>query len=214
MRFFWFVCVTVVLTLSLSACGGKSVHTPDDADLREMVMITSEGLPWPVTLLGDQAKSNEAAASEYSDKEQWLRNYDEWGRTGGHAASLRSEGAGPSTIQTEVEYYTSTESAGSAWSAVRDFVVSDEALQSLRAGGFAGAQIAEVDAEKVGDESTAFGFWFQGEGGTAVTFAVLFRREGVLAMASVEGAEGVATVEDAVAVARQLDARIQDILQR
>jgi hypothetical protein len=217
MRSFWFICMIAVLTLSLSACGGgekKATRAFDDAALREMVMITSEGLPWAISIVNDEAMSNEAAAGEYPNSEQWLSNYEEWGRTGGHSADFSSEGSGISGVQTEVESYSSTGGAESAWSAVHDFVVSGEALQRLRAEGFSDAQIAEVDGEKVGEESAAFRIGVTLEDKTAETFIVLSRREGVLAMASVGGDEGSVAVEDAVAVAKQLDARIQDVLKR
>ncbi len=96
MRSSWFICVIAALALVLSACGGgeKPAHTLDDAELREMVMITSEGLPWAISLVRDQAVSNEAAASEYPDPEQWLRNYEEWGRVSGYEAEFRIDGRG------------------------------------------------------------------------------------------------------------------------
>ena len=216
MRSCWFVCVIAALALSLSACGGgeKSVHTPDDAELREMVMITSEGLPWSVTLRGDDAKSNEVAANEYPDSEQWLENYDEWARTGGHSANFKPGGEGFFVVETKVEHYSSTGGTKSAWSAVRDFMLSEETLQGLLAVGMSDAQIEEVDGEKVGDESAAFRIAMSAGGETLESFVVLFRRGGVVAMATILGAEGAATMEDTVAVAEQLDAHIQDILKR
>jgi len=217
MRSFWFVCVIAVLTLSLSACGGgekKTAHTPDDAEMSEMVMITSEGLPWPVSLISDEAESNEDAANEYPDPENWLKNYEEWGRTGGHSASFQPEGEGVSFVETDVEYYPSIEGAKSAWSADRDFVTSEVTLQRLAAAGITDAKIEEVDADKVGDQSAAFRIFLTAGGEPEETLIVLFRREGVEALASVRGEEGSASVKDAIAVAKQLDARIKDILYR
>jgi len=217
MRSFWFVCVIAVLTLSLYACGGgekKTAHTPDDAGMSEMVMITSEGLPWPISLVGDEAKSNEDAANEYPDPERWLKSYEEWGRTGGHSASFQPEGEGVSVVEAEVEYFPSIGGAKSAWSADRDFMVSEVTLQHLAAAGITDAKIEEVDADKVGDESAAFDVLLTTEAGPQETFIVLFRQEGVVALASVRGGEGSATVKDAIAVAKQLDARIEDILYR
>jgi len=217
MRSFWFVCVIAALALVLCACGGgekKAARTLDDAELREMVVITSEGLPWAISLVKDQAVSNEAAASEYPDQEQWLRNYEEWGRTGGHSAYFQTQGEGLFAVQVEVEYYSSIEGSQNAWSAVHDFVISEGALERLRAAGLSEPQISEVEGEKVGDESAAFRILVTAQSQTSETFVVLFRREGVLALATVGGDQGSATVKDAVAAARQLDARIQDILKR
>ena len=129
MRSFWFVCVIAALALSLSACGGgekKAARTFDDAELREMVMMTSEGLPWAISLVRDQAVSNEAAASEYPDQEQWLRNYEEWGRVSGYEAEFRSkdEGTPPVGLGVQLEYYSSAGGAESAWAAFREFILS------------------------------------------------------------------------------------------
>ncbi len=215
MRFFWFVCVTAVLTLSLSACGGNGADTLDDADLREMVMITSEGLPWPVSLAGDKAISNEEAASEYPDPEQWLKNYDEWGRVGDHYAEFRSEGVTPPVgLSIDVECYSSAVGAGSAWAAIRDLVLSDEMVQSLGERGMSEAAILEVDAEGVGDESVTILMATLSGDVQGGTYVILFHREGIVGSVTVTAVAGVISVENAVAVAKQVDARIQDVLNR
>lgn len=216
MRFFWFVCVAAVLTLSLSACGGNAANTIDDADLREMVILTSEGLPWPISLAEDKAISNEEAASDFPDPEQWRRNYEEWGREGDHYAEFRSEaGITPQVgISVDVEYYSSAAGAVSAWAAIRDLVLSDEMVQSLKDKGMAEAATIEVDAEKVGDESVAvFMATISGnvQGGT---YVILFHRDGIVGSVTVTAIAGAISVEDSVAVASQLDARVQDVLNR
>jgi hypothetical protein len=214
MRFFWFFCVTAALTLTLSACGGGG-HKLADADLRDMVMITSEGLPWPVSLSSDKAMSKEEAASEFPDPEQWRKNYDEWGRLGDHYAEYRSQGVTPPVgISVDAEYYSSATGAGSAWAAIRDLTLSDEMVQSLKDKGMTEAAISEVNAESVGDESAAI---FMGtisgnvEGGT---YVILFHRDGIVGSVTVSAVAGAISVEDAVAVAKELDARIQDVLNR
>ena len=215
MRFFWFVCVIAALMLTLSACGGNAAHTLDDADLREMVMITSEGLPWSVSLAGDKAMSNEEAASEFPDPEQWLKNYDEWGRVGDHYAEFRSEGVTPPVgLAIDVAYYGSAAGAGSAWAAIRDLVLSDEMVQSLGNRGMAEAVILEVDAEGVGDESVAILMATVSGDVQGGTYVILFHRDGVVGSVTVTAVAGAISVEDAVAVAKQLDARVQDILNR
>jgi hypothetical protein len=217
MRFFRFFCVTaaLTLTLTLSACGGGGAHKLDDADLRDMVMITSEGLPWPVSLATDKAMSNEEAASQFPDPQQWLKNYDEWGRVGDHYAEFRSQGVTPPVgISVDAEYYSSATGAGSAWAAIRDLTLSDEMAQSLKDKGMTEAAISEVGAESVGDESAAI---FMGtisgnvEGGT---YVILFHRDGIVGSVTVSAVAGAISVEDAVAVAKELDARIQDVLNR
>jgi hypothetical protein len=218
MRSSWLFCLVAALALSLSACGGgeKSVHTPDDAELREMVMVTSEGLPWAISLVKDQAVSNEAAASEYPDKEQWLRNYEEWGRVSGYEAEFRStaEVTFAVGLGVELEYYASAGGAESAWAAAREFILSEEMLQVLKGMGAAEAAVRAVDAEEVGDESVALLMTADAKGVKGETFVILFRRGGVVASAAVSAAAGDVRVDDAVAVAEQLEARIQDILKR
>jgi len=218
MRSFWFVCVIAALALVMSACGGeeKPARTLDYAELREMVMMTSEGLPWEISPVKDQAVSNEAAASEYPDQEQWLRNYEEWGRVSGYEAEFRStaEVTFAVGLGVELEYYASAGGAESAWAASREFILSEEMLQVLKDMGAAEAAVREVDAEEVGDESVALLMATDGGGVKGETFVILFRRGGVVASAAVSAAAGDIRVDDAVAVAEQVDARIQDILKR
>jgi hypothetical protein len=216
MRSLWSVCV--IAALALSACGGgeKAAHTPDDAELREMVTITSEGLPWAMSLVKDQAVSNEAAASEYPDQEQWLSKYEEWGRVSGYEAEFRSTAEVKLAVGlgVEVEYYASAGGAESAWAAAREFVLSDEMLQVLKGMGAEEAAVREVEAEEVGDESVALLMTTAARGVKGETFVILFRRGGVVASAAVSAAAGDVRVDDAVAVAEQVDARIQDVLKR
>jgi hypothetical protein len=219
MKSFWIVGLAFALALVLSACGGgdkKETPVLDDAALKEMVMITSEGLPWEITSLGDAARSNEESASQYPDSEQWLKDYEEWGRTGGHYAEFQvGDSAAPSLgLQTEVEGYSSADGAGSAWSAVREFILSEDMQDTLKDAGVTEAAIEEVSAEKVGEESVALRMAVDSQGVTGESFVILFRRGGILALAIVGGGEGSATVADAVAVAKQLDTRIQDVLKR
>ena len=206
------------LALVLSACGAeeKPARTLDDAELREMVMMTSEGLPWAISLVRDQAVSNEAAANDFSDPQRWLSNYEEWGRVSGYEAEFRSkdEGTPPVGLGVQLEYYSSAGGAESAWAASREFILSEEMLQVLKDMGAAEAAVREVDAEEVGDESVALLMTTDAEGVKGETFVILFRRSGVVASAAVSAAAGDVRVDDAVAVAEQLDARIQDVLKR
>ena len=220
MKSFWVAGLAFALALVLSACGGgdEKEETPsqDDTALQDMLMVKLEGLPWAITPLGDAARSNEEAASQYPDSEQWLKDYEEWGRTGGHYAQLQlgDSGAPSLGLQIEVEKYESTDGAKSAWSAVREFILSEEMQSILKDAGATEATIEEVSAEKVGDESVALRMAIDNQGVMSENFVVLFRRDGVLASAVVGGDEGSATVADAVAVAKQLDTRIQDVLKR
>jgi len=218
MRSCWFVCVIAALALVMSACGGeeKPSRPPDDAELREMVMMTSEGLPWAISLVRDQAVSNEAAAENKPEPERWLGNYEEWGRVSGYQAEFRSkdEGTPPVGLSVQLEYYSSAGGAESAWAASREFILSEETLQVLKDMGAAEAAIREVDAEEVGDESVALLMTADASVWGGETFMVLFRRGGVLAEALVTAAAGDIRVDDAVAAAEQVDARIQDVLNR
>jgi hypothetical protein len=128
MRLPWFICLVAALALVMSACGGeeKPSRPPDDAEMREMVMITSEGLPWAISLVSDQAVSNAAAVSQFSDPERWLGNYEEWGRVSGYEAEFRStaEVTFAVGLGVELEYYASAGGAESAWAASREFILS------------------------------------------------------------------------------------------
>jgi hypothetical protein len=219
MKSFWFAGLAFALALVLSACGGgdkKETAELDDAALQDMLMVKLEGLPWAITPLGDAARPNEEAAGQYPDSEQWLKDYEEWGRTGGHYAQLQlgDSGAPSLGLQIEVENYKSADGAKSAWSAVREFILSEEMQGILKDAGATEAAIEEVSAEKVGEESVALRMAIDDLGVTNESFVVLFHRGGVLASAVIGGDEGSATVADAVAVAKQLDTRIQDVLER
>jgi hypothetical protein len=208
MRLLWGVFLITGLVLSLVACGGgkkETARTLDDAGLRDMVMITSEGLPWDVTLANDEAVSNEVAASQYPDQQQWVSNYEEWGRTGGHFASFIASN-GEVSVTVEVESYGSQDGAEKAWVAVRQFVLSQ--AQS----GEGVPPVEEASAKKIGDESVALYFGVSTEGSESYT--ILFRRGEVVALAGTGAGEGAVSVGDVEALAQQLDTRIQDILKR
>jgi hypothetical protein len=179
-------------------------------------MMTSEGLPWAISPVRDQAVSNEAAANDFSDPQRWLGNYEEWGRVSGYEAEFRSkdEGTPPVGLGVQLEYYSSAGGAESAWAASREFILSEEMLQVLKDMGAAEAAVREVDAEEVGDESVALLMTTDSGGMKGETFVILFRRGGVVASAAVSAAAGDVRVDDAVAAAEQLDARIQDVLKR
>ena len=179
-------------------------------------MMTSEGLPWAISLVSDQAVSNEAAAEKRVEPERWLDNYEEWGRVSGYQAEFRSkdDGTPPVGLSVQLEYYSSAGGAESAWAASRELLLSEETLQVLKDMGAAEAAVHEVDAEEVGDESVALLMTTDSGGMKGETFVILFRRGGVVASAAVSAAAGDVRVDDAVAVAEQLEARIQDILKR
>ena len=202
------------LSALLPGCGGgeKAVPALSDAELREMVMITSEGLPWTITPAGDEAQSNEQAATAFPNQEQWLDNYQKWGRSGGHAATFSTEQTSVFGVQAEVESYGSV---GGAQSRVGDAA----RLRRLpRVCDFPGTgqrldvTVGRTDSERVGDESSAYILETTAGGQTSQTMIVLFRRDFVVASASVGAPPGEARVEDAVTVAEQVDGRIQDIL--
>jgi hypothetical protein len=202
------------LSALLPGCGGgeKAVPALSDAELREMVMITSEGLPWTIAPAGDEAQSNEQAAAAFPDPQQWLSNYQKWGRSGGAAATFTSADANVFGVQAEVEAYSSVGGAKSAWAALRDLSTSAEFLRFLQQSSGSDVTVGRVDAERVGDESGVYLLRTTAGGQTSETLIVLFRRDVVVASASVGAPPGEARVEDAVTVAEQVDGRIQDIL--
>jgi hypothetical protein len=208
--------VVVLLAVAGAACGGGKKAPPalSDADLQQMVMITSEGLQWTLTPAGDEAQSNEQASMAFPDPEQWLSNYQQWGRSGGHAASFTTADSSVFGVQAEVEAYTSVNGAESAWATLRDYGVSPEFLNFLEQSSGSNVTVGRTDAEQVGDESSAYILQTTAGGQTSQTLIILFRRDAIVASASVGAPPGEARVEDAVTVAKQLDGRIQDILNR
>ena len=137
-----------MLAFAGAACGGgggeKSASALSDADLKEMVAITSDGLPWQLTGTSDTALSNEDAAQRNSDPQTWLKNYEEWGRTGGHSASIccveRRRDEKSIDVQTTVAAYESADGAGKAFVATTEYLVSDEALQRMKEHGVFGRE--------------------------------------------------------------------------
>ena len=202
------------LSALLPGCGGgeKAVPALSDAELRETVMITSEGLPWTITPAGDEAQSNEQAATAFPNQQQWLDNYQKWGRGGGHAATFSTEQTSVFGVQAEVESYGSVGGAQAAWATLRDYGVSSEFVTFLEQSSGSTVTVGRMDAERVGDESSAYILQTTAGGQTSQTIIVLFRRDFVVASASVGAPPGEARVEDAVTVAEQVDGRIQDIL--
>jgi hypothetical protein len=210
-----FVLVAVgALSALLPGCGGgeKAAPAMSDAELREMVMIASEGLPWTITPAGDEAQSNEQAATAFPNQQQWLDNYQKWGRSGGYAATFITEQTSVFGVQAEVEAYSSVGGAQAAWATLRDYGVSSEFVTFLEQSSGSTVTVGRMDAERVGDESSAYILQTTAGGQTSQTIIVLFRRDFVVASASVGAPPGEARVEDAVTVAEQVDGRIQDIL--
>jgi hypothetical protein len=210
----WIALVGMFAVL-IVACGGdgeSSSRSLTDDDLRQMVLITSGGLPWEITTQTDRIRSNEDAAADFLDPEKWLQNYQQWGRTGGHVATFSVTGSETTSLQTEVEAYSSSDGATDALTALRAFLASDEAKATFEAQGFTGVKIDEAGVVHVGDESAAYRFEVVADNQALDTFIVLFRRDAVLATASLGAPTGEISMDELDAVAKELDARIQDIL--
>ena len=210
MKWLWFAGVAIVLAAA-SACGGgdKAAPSLSDADLKGIVTITSEGLPWRVWPETDTAASNEQASQAFADPNTWLANYEKWGRTGGHAAA--SAGAGVA-VQAQAESYTSIGGAKEAFSAVREFMTSGEALLTYARAGYTDAKIDVIDAASVGDDSSAYRLTASSNGTQFETLVIIFRRGAVLAQVSVGAAPDTTDPADVETLANQMDGRIQNIL--
>jgi hypothetical protein len=224
-RFVW-VGLIVVLAFAGAACGGgggeKSAASLSDADLKEMVAITSDGLPWQLTGISDTALSNEEAAQRNSDPQTWLKNYEEWGRIGGHSEAFSAssgEGTEVINVQTNVAAYESADGAGKALVGTTDYLVSDEALRRMEEAGLSDAKIEELNAAMVGDESKAYRMaatttTADGQSEVWETIVVVWRHAEVVLTATVGAKAGGVRIEDAVAVATQMDGRVEDVLGR
>jgi len=213
MRWFWVAGIAMVLAAA-SACGGgdKAAPSLSDADLKNIVVVTSEGLPVPLTLQSDTATANAQAAGAFADPQKWAANYQKWGRTGGHEATFSAAGGQEAAAQTQAEAYKTTGGAKEALSALRDFMSSGEALTAYTNMGYTDAKIDVVDAAKVGDDSSSYKLQVSYEGTQFDTLVIIIRRGPVLAQASVGAAADASNVADVEAVANQMDARIQAIL--
>jgi len=211
----WLVLIAT-LALLVAACGGgerSSSPALTDDDLRQMVLITSAGLPWQITPQSDKVKSNEEAAAEFLESQKWLQNYQQWGRSGGHVATFSVTGSETTSLQTEVESYSPSDGAADALTALRAFLASDEARATFEAQGFTGVKIDEAGVVHVGEESAAYRFQVVADEQAFDTLIVLFRRGAVVATASLGAPAGGISMSELEAVAEQLDGRIEDALR-
>lgn len=227
MKVAWLGLIVVVLSLAGAACRGgggeKSASELSDDDLKEIVTITSEGLPWQLTATDDLALSNEEAAKRTNDPQTWSKNYDDWGRTGGHFAGFAGWIGGTNgeeiDVQTSVSVYKMADGAGKALVGMTAYIASDESLQRMKDAGYSDAKIEELNAPTVGDESKAYLIagtvpGAAGQRPANETFVVIWRHAEAVFTASVGGGAGGAHIEDALAVAKQLDGRAKDALGR
>ncbi|HUS83460.1 MAG TPA: hypothetical protein VM013_09435 [Dehalococcoidia bacterium] len=218
MRWLWLAAV-VALTLLGASCGGgggagDAAPLLTDDDLREMVVLSSSGLPWEITPQEDSAKSDEQAAGDFLDAGTWLQNYQRWGRTGGHQAAFAVSGSDMTAVETQVESYESSDGATDAFAALRGFLASPDAVSTFEAQGFSGIHIDEVNAESVGDQSAGYSIRVVASSRAYDTFIVLFRRGVIVATASVGAPTGDIVLGDVDAAAKALDSRIQSVLGR
>jgi hypothetical protein len=179
-----------------------------------MVKISSASLPWQITLQSDSAKSDQQAANDFLDPQTWLQNYQQWGRTGGHLASFSVEGSDNTTVETQVESYSSSDGASDAFTALRGFLSSPDAVSTYEAQGFSAVHIDEVDAAGIGEQSAGYSIQVVVSSQRFDTFVILFQRGAVVATGSVGAPTGGTVLGDVEAVAKALDGNIQDILKK
>ena len=213
MKWLWVACVAMVLAVA-AACGGSEKAAPvlSDADLKNIVIVTSEGLPAPLTLQSDAATANAQAAGAFADPQKWAANYQKWGRTGGHEATFSVAGGQDAAAQTQAESYKTTGGAKDALSGLRDFMTSGEALAVYTKLGYTDAKIDLVDAAKVGEDSSSYRLRVSYQGSQFDTLVIIFRRGPVLAQASIGGTTDASDFTSVAALASQMDARIQAVL--
>jgi len=213
MRWLCFGSFVVVALAIASACGGGDKPAPalTDADLKNIVTVTSEGLSLQLTLQSDSATTNAQAAGTFADPQKWTANYEKWGRTGGHEATYSVAGGQEAAVQTQAEVYKTTGGVTDALAALRDVMTSGEALTTYTNMGYTDARIDVVDAPKVGDDSSSYRIQVIYEGNRFDTQVIIFRRGPVLGQASI-GAPADSAFADVVAVAGQMDAKIQGLL--
>jgi hypothetical protein len=214
MKWLWAIAGLALALGVLSACGGseKAARSFSDADLKNIVTMTGEGLSMQLVVQNDAITSNAQAAQTFMDPQKWLNNYEKWGRTGGHTATYGTPAGKGASLQAQAEAYKTVGGAKSALSAVRDFMTSGEALLTYRRVGYTDARIDVIDAAPVGDESSSYRLTVSYNGKQLDTLVIIFRRGPVLAQASVGVASDTTETTDVEAVATQMDGRIQNIL--
>jgi hypothetical protein len=195
--------LSILVTLVAVACGGdnKQPQVITQSDLRDMVTLDSEGLPWQISLRQEGVVSNDDAADQTFDPEQWRKDYTTWGRITGHNADYDAED-GRIAVVVEVELYKSDSGAAEAWAAAREYLLSQVVNESPE----------ETGADGIGDQSSVFHFEFDSPQTDSYVF--FFRRGSVLAQAGIGGLKGEISQEDAIAVARLLDERIKSALDQ
>jgi len=215
MRWLWAVVGIVVVLIVSSACGGseeEAAPSLSDADLKAIVTMTSEGLPWQIAFQNDAITSNAQAAQTFMDPQKWLKSYEEWGRTGGHTATYGAPGGAGASLQAQVEAYGTIDGATKALSAVRDFMTSGEALLAYTRLGYTDAKIDAMPASKIGDDSSAYRLTVSLNGTRFDTLVIVFRRGSVLAQASVGAPPDATDSANVEAVASQMDGRTRYVL--
>jgi hypothetical protein len=171
------------------------------------------GIADSVTLENESAESNEHAAQLFDDPQQWAHNFETGGRINGHVATFGVPVVGDN-VQSQAEAYISPEGAKEAFVAIHDFVLSDNALAVYTKLGYTNPTIESIDTAEVGDDSMGYSLKITVNGNELETLVIMFRRGSVLAMASTDCIPDTDDFSHVEAVAKQMDARIQTVLDR
>jgi len=214
MRWLWGVVGIVVVLAVFSACGGSERALPSlgDSELKAIVTMSPDGLPWQITFQNEAATSNEQAAQTFANPQEWLNSYEQWGRTGGHTATYGAPGGEGASLEAQVEAYSTADGAKKALAALRDFMASGQALAAFAQQGYTEAKVDEIDAAEVGNESASYRLEVTANGQRFDTLVVMFRRDSVLAQAAVGAPPDTTDTTRVEAVADQMDARTRYIL--
>ena len=196
--------LSILVALIAVACGDgekEQSRILDQSELQAIVTLDSEGLPWEISLLQEGPVSNADAAEQTSDPEQWLKDYEAWGRITGHQANYYVQDS-RTAIVLGADIYSTATGAADAWAAEREFLLSQPVNESPE----------ETEVDGIGDQASVF--HFEVDNPQSDSYVVFFRRDNVVAQAGIGGLQGEISQEDAIAVARLLDERIQSALDQ
>lgn len=192
-----------ILLVGIAAAIGLAPAPVDAARDPARVVLQLTDLPAGFTAAGSRSRSNRVTAAENGVSVALLES---WGRTGGFEAVYERDvdptdpPRGPATVTANVSIYRSGTGLRKAFS---------RSAGAIETSGAPNAVFRRLTiSARIGDETRVYRARFIQDGVPVVLFNVVWRTKGALGHLSVAGVRGNLTVEDAIALARQQQARM------